>query len=77
MYMHFQMHKGPFYMCIGPLLKMYWGNSGFELGGFDIRGRYNWGKDYVCANVDVCNMGMDPQGSIKDPNAAEKEPQLC
>ena len=23
------------------------------------------------------DMGMDPQGTIKDPNAAKKEPQLC
>ena len=32
-----------------PLSNMYWGNSGLELGVLDIRGRYNRGKDYVCA----------------------------
>ena len=36
---------------------MYWEILDLNWGGFDIRGRYNRGKDYVCANVDVCGYG--------------------
>ena len=77
MHMHFQMHKGPFEICIGPLLNKYWGNSGFQVGGFDIRGRYNRGKEYVCANVDVYGNGYGSSREHQRPQRSEKEPQLC
>ena len=56
---------GPFYICIGEILDLNWGG-----GIIGERIMYVQMRMYV-------DMGLDPQESIKDPNAAEKEPQLC
>ena len=52
---------------------MYWGNSGFELGGFDIWGRFNTrGKYYVCANVYVCGYGYGSSREHQRPQRSRK-----
>ena len=57
---------------------MYWGNSGFEGGGLILGGVVIIGGRIMYVQMYMyVDMGMDLQGSIKDPNAAEKEPQLC
>ena len=56
---------------------MYWGNSGFELGGF--WGRLNnRGKDYVFANVDVCGYWVwISKGASKTPMRRQKKSPNC
>ena len=40
LYMHFQMHKGPFSICVGEILDLNWG--GLILGGGIIVGRIRY-----------------------------------
>ena len=74
-YIHFQIHKGPFFIFLGPFLNIYWGNSGFELRGLILEGYIIGEGLYIYKYRDIY-IDIYLQGSIKDPNAAEKEPQL-